>query len=43
MSNDKLSELSQKFARLDRYKEIIRSLPRVNRTTLGALISHLYR
>ncbi|XP_075994458.1 arf-GAP with Rho-GAP domain, ANK repeat and PH domain-containing protein 3 [Genypterus blacodes] len=29
--------------RLDRYKEIIRSLPRVNRTTLAALISHLYR
>ncbi|KAJ8015069.1 hypothetical protein DPEC_G00022300 [Dallia pectoralis] len=32
-----------KTQRLDRYKEIIRSLPRVNRTTLGALISHLYR
>uniref|UniRef100_A0A3Q3GBW4 ArfGAP with RhoGAP domain, ankyrin repeat and PH domain 3 n=1 Tax=Labrus bergylta TaxID=56723 RepID=A0A3Q3GBW4_9LABR len=29
--------------RLDRYKEIIRTLPRVNRTTLAALISHLYR
>uniref|UniRef100_A0A3Q3B942 ArfGAP with RhoGAP domain, ankyrin repeat and PH domain 3 n=1 Tax=Kryptolebias marmoratus TaxID=37003 RepID=A0A3Q3B942_KRYMA len=28
---------------LDRYKEIIRTLPRVNRTTLAALISHLYR
>ncbi|XP_037531597.1 arf-GAP with Rho-GAP domain, ANK repeat and PH domain-containing protein 3 [Nematolebias whitei] len=37
------AKLSQKFARLDRYKEIIRSLPRVNRTTLAALISHLYR
>ncbi|XP_036799325.1 arf-GAP with Rho-GAP domain, ANK repeat and PH domain-containing protein 3 isoform X1 [Oncorhynchus mykiss] len=32
-----------KNQRLDRYKEIIRSLPRVNRTTLAALISHLYR
>ncbi|XP_045082642.1 arf-GAP with Rho-GAP domain, ANK repeat and PH domain-containing protein 3 [Coregonus clupeaformis] len=32
-----------KSQRLDRYKEIIRSLPRVNRTTLAALISHLYR
>ncbi|XP_061582452.1 arf-GAP with Rho-GAP domain, ANK repeat and PH domain-containing protein 3-like [Cololabis saira] len=29
--------------RLDRYKEIIRSLPRVNKTTLAALIGHLYR
>uniref|UniRef100_A0A3P8TTX8 ArfGAP with RhoGAP domain, ankyrin repeat and PH domain 3 n=1 Tax=Amphiprion percula TaxID=161767 RepID=A0A3P8TTX8_AMPPE len=34
--------ISQKRLRLDRYKEIIRSLPRVNRTTLAALISHLY-
>ncbi|KAE8286373.1 Arf-GAP with Rho-GAP domain, ANK repeat and PH domain-containing protein 3 Centaurin-delta-3 [Larimichthys crocea] len=33
----------QRSQRLDRYKEIIRSLPRVNRTTLAALISHLYR
>ncbi|KAF0040256.1 hypothetical protein F2P81_008491 [Scophthalmus maximus] len=33
----------QKSQRLDRYKEIIRSLPRVNRTTLAALVSHLYR
>uniref|UniRef100_A0A6Q2XRY0 ArfGAP with RhoGAP domain, ankyrin repeat and PH domain 3 n=1 Tax=Esox lucius TaxID=8010 RepID=A0A6Q2XRY0_ESOLU len=32
-----------KTQRLDRYKEIIRSLPRVNRTTLAALIGHLYR
>ncbi|TNN61064.1 Arf-GAP with Rho-GAP domain, ANK repeat and PH domain-containing protein 3 [Liparis tanakae] len=37
------AELPQRSQRLDRYKEIIRSLPRVNRTTLGALISHLYR
>uniref|UniRef100_A0A8C9Y867 ArfGAP with RhoGAP domain, ankyrin repeat and PH domain 3 n=1 Tax=Sander lucioperca TaxID=283035 RepID=A0A8C9Y867_SANLU len=36
-------EIPQKSQRLDRYKEIIRSLPRVNRTTLTALISHLYR
>eukprot|EP00063_Salmo_salar_P079188 XP_014054023.1 PREDICTED: arf-GAP with Rho-GAP domain, ANK repeat and PH domain-containing protein 3-like isoform X1 [Salmo salar] len=32
-----------KNQRLDRYKEIIRSLPRLNRTTLAALISHFYR
>uniref|UniRef100_A0AAQ6A4K3 ArfGAP with RhoGAP domain, ankyrin repeat and PH domain 3 n=1 Tax=Amphiprion ocellaris TaxID=80972 RepID=A0AAQ6A4K3_AMPOC len=37
------AKISQKRLRLDRYKEIIRSLPRVNRTTLAALISHLYR
>ncbi|KAM4733079.1 LOW QUALITY PROTEIN: arf-GAP with Rho-GAP domain, ANK repeat and PH domain-containing protein 3 [Anableps anableps] len=37
------AKLPQKRSRLDRYKEIIRSLPRVNRTTLAALISHLYR
>lgn len=37
------AKLPQKSQRLDRYKEIIRSLPRVNRTTLAALISHLYR
>ncbi|XP_008296912.1 arf-GAP with Rho-GAP domain, ANK repeat and PH domain-containing protein 3 isoform X2 [Stegastes partitus] len=37
------AKVSQKRLRLDRYKEIIRSLPRVNRTTLAALISHLYR
>uniref|UniRef100_A0A3Q3B7F6 ArfGAP with RhoGAP domain, ankyrin repeat and PH domain 3 n=1 Tax=Kryptolebias marmoratus TaxID=37003 RepID=A0A3Q3B7F6_KRYMA len=43
LSNHKLSEIPQKSARLDRYKEIIRTLPRVNRTTLAALISHLYR
>ncbi|XP_013885003.1 arf-GAP with Rho-GAP domain, ANK repeat and PH domain-containing protein 3 [Austrofundulus limnaeus] len=37
------AKLPQKSARLDRYKDIIRTLPRVNRTTLAALISHLYR
>uniref|UniRef100_A0A3Q3B770 ArfGAP with RhoGAP domain, ankyrin repeat and PH domain 3 n=1 Tax=Kryptolebias marmoratus TaxID=37003 RepID=A0A3Q3B770_KRYMA len=37
------AKIPQKSARLDRYKEIIRTLPRVNRTTLAALISHLYR
>ncbi|XP_068181575.1 arf-GAP with Rho-GAP domain, ANK repeat and PH domain-containing protein 3 [Antennarius striatus] len=37
------AKIPQKSLRLDRYKEIIRSLPRVNRTTLAALISHLYR
>ncbi|XP_072307561.1 arf-GAP with Rho-GAP domain, ANK repeat and PH domain-containing protein 3 [Eucyclogobius newberryi] len=37
------AKILQKSPRLDRYKEIIRSLPRVNRTTLAALISHLYR
>uniref|UniRef100_A0AAY4DDF3 ArfGAP with RhoGAP domain, ankyrin repeat and PH domain 3 n=1 Tax=Denticeps clupeoides TaxID=299321 RepID=A0AAY4DDF3_9TELE len=36
-------EIQIKSQRLDRYKELIRSLPRVNRTTLAALISHLYR
>ncbi|KAJ8394056.1 hypothetical protein AAFF_G00054000 [Aldrovandia affinis] len=37
------AKISIKVHRLDRYKELIRSLPRVNRTTLAALISHLYR
>uniref|UniRef100_A0A8C4DMR9 ArfGAP with RhoGAP domain, ankyrin repeat and PH domain 3 n=1 Tax=Dicentrarchus labrax TaxID=13489 RepID=A0A8C4DMR9_DICLA len=37
------AKIPHKRQRLDRYKEIIRSLPRVNRTTLAALISHLYR
>ncbi|XP_029958053.1 arf-GAP with Rho-GAP domain, ANK repeat and PH domain-containing protein 3 [Salarias fasciatus] len=37
------AKISPKHSRLERYKEIIRSLPRVNRTTLAALISHLYR
>nr|XP_015205365.1 PREDICTED: arf-GAP with Rho-GAP domain, ANK repeat and PH domain-containing protein 3 isoform X1 [Lepisosteus oculatus]XP_015205366.1 PREDICTED: arf-GAP with Rho-GAP domain, ANK repeat and PH domain-containing protein 3 isoform X1 [Lepisosteus oculatus] len=35
--------ISNKMRRLDRYKDLIRSLPRVNRTTLAALIGHLYR
>uniref|UniRef100_A0A8C2HAR3 ArfGAP with RhoGAP domain, ankyrin repeat and PH domain 3 n=1 Tax=Cyprinus carpio TaxID=7962 RepID=A0A8C2HAR3_CYPCA len=37
------AKIPQKAQRLDRYKELIRGLPRVNRTTLAALISHLYR
>uniref|UniRef100_A0AAR2IXI3 ArfGAP with RhoGAP domain, ankyrin repeat and PH domain 3 n=1 Tax=Pygocentrus nattereri TaxID=42514 RepID=A0AAR2IXI3_PYGNA len=37
------AKTSNKTQRLDRYKELIRGLPRVNRTTLAALISHLYR
>ncbi|TSK28154.1 Arf-GAP with Rho-GAP domain, ANK repeat and PH domain-containing protein 3 [Bagarius yarrelli] len=37
------AKISNKTQRLDRYKELIRGLPRVNRTTLSALISHLYR
>ncbi|XP_041930630.1 arf-GAP with Rho-GAP domain, ANK repeat and PH domain-containing protein 3 isoform X1 [Alosa sapidissima] len=37
------AKVSNKMHRLDRYKELIRGLPRVNRTTLSALISHLYR
>ncbi|CAL8262483.1 unnamed protein product [Lota lota] len=37
------AKLPQKYSRLDRYKEIIRNLPRVNRTTLAALVGHLYR
>ncbi|KAM3611987.1 uncharacterized protein V6R79_000487 [Siganus canaliculatus] len=37
------AKIPQRSQRLDRYKEIIRSLPRINRTTLAALISHLYR
>uniref|UniRef100_A0A665UHF8 ArfGAP with RhoGAP domain, ankyrin repeat and PH domain 3 n=1 Tax=Echeneis naucrates TaxID=173247 RepID=A0A665UHF8_ECHNA len=36
-------EIPQRTLRLDRYKDIIRTLPRVNRTTLAALIGHLYR
>ncbi|XP_067373891.1 arf-GAP with Rho-GAP domain, ANK repeat and PH domain-containing protein 3 isoform X3 [Channa argus] len=35
--------IRHKSQRLDHYKEIIRTLPRVNRMTLAALISHLYR
>ncbi|XP_054453167.1 arf-GAP with Rho-GAP domain, ANK repeat and PH domain-containing protein 3 [Anoplopoma fimbria] len=37
------AKIPQKNQRLDRYKEIIRSFPRLNRTTLAALIGHLYR
>uniref|UniRef100_A0A3P8V3R9 ArfGAP with RhoGAP domain, ankyrin repeat and PH domain 3 n=1 Tax=Cynoglossus semilaevis TaxID=244447 RepID=A0A3P8V3R9_CYNSE len=37
------AKIPQKVQRLDRYKEIIKSLPRVNRTTLAALFGHLYR
>ncbi|XP_061091379.1 arf-GAP with Rho-GAP domain, ANK repeat and PH domain-containing protein 3 isoform X2 [Conger conger] len=37
------AKISSKTHRLERYKELIRSLPRVNRTTLAALISHLFR
>uniref|UniRef100_A0A3Q1JBV4 Uncharacterized protein n=1 Tax=Anabas testudineus TaxID=64144 RepID=A0A3Q1JBV4_ANATE len=37
------AKVPQKSRRLDCYKEIIRTLPRVNRTTLAALIGHLYR
>ncbi|XP_041653193.1 arf-GAP with Rho-GAP domain, ANK repeat and PH domain-containing protein 3 [Cheilinus undulatus] len=37
------AKIPQRSQRLDRYKEIIRTLPRVNRTTLAALVSHLYR
>ncbi|XP_056106336.1 arf-GAP with Rho-GAP domain, ANK repeat and PH domain-containing protein 3 isoform X3 [Rhinichthys klamathensis goyatoka] len=37
------AKIPLKAQRLDRYKELIRGLPRVNRTTLAALISHLYR
>ncbi|XP_687312.3 arf-GAP with Rho-GAP domain, ANK repeat and PH domain-containing protein 3 isoform X3 [Danio rerio] len=37
------AKIPLKTQRLDRYKELIRGLPRVNRTTLAALISHLYR
>ncbi|XP_054648633.1 arf-GAP with Rho-GAP domain, ANK repeat and PH domain-containing protein 3 isoform X3 [Dunckerocampus dactyliophorus] len=37
------AKIPSKGARLDRYKEIIRTLPRVNRMTLAALVSHLYR
>lgn len=43
LNSNEFSEVPQKSQRLDCYKEIIRTLPRVNRTTLAALISHLYR
>ncbi|XP_053106226.1 arf-GAP with Rho-GAP domain, ANK repeat and PH domain-containing protein 3 isoform X2 [Hemicordylus capensis] len=37
------AEISQKPQRLEQYKELIKSLPHLNRRTLAALISHLYR
>ncbi|XP_057706798.1 arf-GAP with Rho-GAP domain, ANK repeat and PH domain-containing protein 3 isoform X1 [Corythoichthys intestinalis] len=37
------AKIQLKGTRLDRYKEIIRTLPRVNRMTLASLVSHLYR
>uniref|UniRef100_A0A8C3KDW4 ArfGAP with RhoGAP domain, ankyrin repeat and PH domain 3 n=1 Tax=Calidris pygmaea TaxID=425635 RepID=A0A8C3KDW4_9CHAR len=36
-------EISSKPQRLERYKELIHRLPRLNRKTLAALIGHLYR
>uniref|UniRef100_A0A8C5VAL3 ArfGAP with RhoGAP domain, ankyrin repeat and PH domain 3 n=1 Tax=Microcebus murinus TaxID=30608 RepID=A0A8C5VAL3_MICMU len=36
-------ELPQKDQRLEKYKEVIGCLPRVNRRTLATLIGHLYR
>uniref|UniRef100_A0A5F8GCV7 ArfGAP with RhoGAP domain, ankyrin repeat and PH domain 3 n=1 Tax=Monodelphis domestica TaxID=13616 RepID=A0A5F8GCV7_MONDO len=36
-------ELPQKSQRLERYKEVIGCLPRVNHRTLSTLIGHLYR
>uniref|UniRef100_F6ZF42 ArfGAP with RhoGAP domain, ankyrin repeat and PH domain 3 n=1 Tax=Monodelphis domestica TaxID=13616 RepID=F6ZF42_MONDO len=37
------AELPQKSQRLERYKEVIGCLPRVNHRTLSTLIGHLYR
>ncbi|XP_015453650.1 arf-GAP with Rho-GAP domain, ANK repeat and PH domain-containing protein 3 isoform X1 [Pteropus alecto] len=37
------AELPQKNQRLEKYKEVIGCLPRVNRRTLSTLIGHLYR
>nr|XP_051700262.1 arf-GAP with Rho-GAP domain, ANK repeat and PH domain-containing protein 3 isoform X1 [Oryctolagus cuniculus]XP_051700263.1 arf-GAP with Rho-GAP domain, ANK repeat and PH domain-containing protein 3 isoform X1 [Oryctolagus cuniculus]XP_051700265.1 arf-GAP with Rho-GAP domain, ANK repeat and PH domain-containing protein 3 isoform X1 [Oryctolagus cuniculus]XP_051700266.1 arf-GAP with Rho-GAP domain, ANK repeat and PH domain-containing protein 3 isoform X1 [Oryctolagus cuniculus] len=37
------AELPQKNQRLEKYREVIGCLPRVNRRTLAALIGHLYR
>ncbi|XP_070602997.1 arf-GAP with Rho-GAP domain, ANK repeat and PH domain-containing protein 3 [Erythrolamprus reginae] len=37
------TEISQKPQRLERYKELMNSLPPLNRRTLAALIGHLYR
>ncbi|XP_033869324.3 arf-GAP with Rho-GAP domain, ANK repeat and PH domain-containing protein 2 [Acipenser ruthenus] len=36
-------DLENKKGRIEKYTTFIRSLPRVNRTTLSALIGHLYR
>ncbi|KAM9740739.1 LOW QUALITY PROTEIN: arf-GAP with Rho-GAP domain, ANK repeat and PH domain-containing protein 3 [Menidia menidia] len=40
---EEAAKTPQKRLRLDRYKQIIRCLPRVNRATLEALVGHLYR
>ncbi|XP_064314917.1 arf-GAP with Rho-GAP domain, ANK repeat and PH domain-containing protein 3 isoform X3 [Phalacrocorax carbo] len=37
------AEISSKPQRLERYKELIHHLPRLNHKTLAALIGHLYR
>ncbi|NWZ24747.1 ARAP3 protein, partial [Asarcornis scutulata] len=37
------AKISSKPQRLERYKELIHRLPRLNRKTLAALIGHLYR
>ncbi|XP_076993377.1 arf-GAP with Rho-GAP domain, ANK repeat and PH domain-containing protein 3 [Tamandua tetradactyla] len=37
------AELPQKNQRLEKYREVIGCLPRVNRRTLATLIGHLYR
>ncbi|XP_030315200.1 arf-GAP with Rho-GAP domain, ANK repeat and PH domain-containing protein 3 isoform X1 [Calypte anna] len=37
------AEISSKPQRLERYKELIHRLPRLNHRTLAALIGHLYR
>ncbi|NWW81082.1 ARAP3 protein, partial [Climacteris rufus] len=37
------AEISSKPQRLERYKELIQRLPRLNHKTLAALIGHLYR
>ncbi|NXO51298.1 ARAP3 protein, partial [Aramus guarauna] len=37
------AEISSKPQRLERYKELIHRLPRLNHKTLAALIGHLYR
>ncbi|KFQ61668.1 Arf-GAP with Rho-GAP domain, ANK repeat and PH domain-containing protein 3, partial [Pelecanus crispus] len=39
----KAAEISSKAQRLERYKELIHRLPRLNHKTLAALIGHLYR